>query len=244
LRWTYTPPDYFEESVEVVGRDHRMTIGNGVAEARIHAATFDATPGLRKRVHDELSARFLATKLLKRRPYELSDATVHDGRGNVTLEIASCRHEQIVTSQGNLEVLAYDDATGKVIIDTKRDQAEKDKEFVELAVRHGGDTVVRAMLNSFDQADKDPADACTHLHEIRDALSKAFGGDDAAKAALGIHKTKWSRFGFITCVLPLNQGRHRGDFVGTLRDATQEELDEARGIAREMIEAYLRTLTL
>jgi hypothetical protein len=41
---------------------------------------------------------------------------------------------------------------------------------------------------------------------------------------------------------PLNQGRHGGTASGPLRDASQSELDEARGIASAMIEGYLSYL--
>jgi hypothetical protein len=41
---------------------------------------------------------------------------------------------------------------------------------------------------------------------------------------------------------PLREGRHRGNSLGALRDATKEELETARKIAREMIEAYLAHL--
>ena len=42
--------------------------------------------------------------------------------------------------------------------------------------------------------------------------------------------------------MPLRQGRHRGNNVGVLRDATEGELVEARDYVRVMIEAYLQYL--
>lgn len=243
LRWTFTPPEYFEQTFEVEHSDYRMTIGSGTVEASIDAKTYQATADIRKTVHEELNARFLSAQVRNHRLYQLSSALVvrEGGRREFTLDAASGKY-LMVAMQGRLDVLAIDDATGKVIVDTKRDRIEKDNAFAELAARHAGNAIVQALLKSYGEAVKDPADELTHLYEIRDALREEFGGNEKAMAALAVSKTKWSRFGEITCVLPLNQSRHRGNNVGAHRDATQVELDEARDLARSIIEAYLRWL--
>jgi hypothetical protein len=41
---------------------------------------------------------------------------------------------------------------------------------------------------------------------------------------------------------PLAQGRHRGQQVGMMRDATDDELDEARKITQDLIEGFLRSM--
>jgi hypothetical protein len=51
-----------------------------------------------------------------------------------------------------------------------------------------------------------------------------------------------SRLGQLCNDEPLRQGRHNGRHVATLRDATDAELVEARGIAQNMIEAYVAHL--
>jgi hypothetical protein len=243
LRWTFTPPEYFEQTIEVQRPDYRMTIGSGIVEASIDEETYEATADMRKKVHEELSARFRSAQVCNHRPHQLSSAlVVREGeRGEFALDATSGKY-LVVAMQARLDVLAIDDATGKVLVDTKRERIRKDHAFAELAVQHAGNAVVQALLKSFDEAMNDPGDELTHLYEIRDALCKEFGKDDKARVALGISKPKWRRFGEITCVLPLNQSRHRGNNVGGLRDATQAELDEARNLAGSMIEAYLRSL--
>ena len=89
---------------------------------------------------------------------------------------------------------------------------------------------------------RDPDNELVHLYEIRDGLSKRFGDERAAKSALGIAPSAWSRIGQLCNDEALRQGRHRGKSVGGLRDATDAELMEARGIARSMIESYLQYL--
>ena len=89
---------------------------------------------------------------------------------------------------------------------------------------------------------RDPNNELVHLYEIREALSTKFAGENAARSALGISSSQWARLGQLCNNEPLWQGRHRGKTGGALRDATEGELTEARGIARAMIEAYLQHL--
>jgi hypothetical protein len=69
-----------------------------------------------------------------------------------------------------------------------------------------------------------------------------FGDEREARESLGISETKWDKLGTLANTDPLQQGRHRGRHLGSLRGATSEELTEARAIARMMIEAYLALL--
>jgi hypothetical protein len=82
----------------------------------------------------------------------------------------------------------------------------------------------------------------TILYEIRDALSIKFGGERNTCSILNVSKNEWSRFGRLANDEPLYEGRHRGENVGQLRHATESELAEVRGIARQMILAYLKYL--
>jgi hypothetical protein len=133
------------------------------------------------------------------------------------------------------------DKDGNVISDSKRDRIEKKKSLAELVATHRAtDGLVASMLRSYDAAVRDSKNELVHLYEIRDALSTKFGNESAARSALGISSSQWSRLGQLSNDEPLWQGRHRGKTGGALRDATESELTEARAIARAMIEAYLR----
>ena len=98
------------------------------------------------------------------------------------------------------------------------------------------------MLKSYNASVNDPNNELVHLYEIRETLSKKFGGETVTREALGISRNEWSRLGQLANKEPLKQGRHRGKDVGQLRDATEGELKEARTIARALIEAYLKYL--
>jgi hypothetical protein len=66
-------------------------------------------------------------------------------------------------------------------------------------------------------------------------------GDVEARQKLRITKTDWSRLGELANDAPLKEGRHRGGH-SELRHATAAELDQARKIARCLIEEFANQL--
>ncbi len=220
-----------------------MTIADGRVQAKIASAVFEADPDMRQRVHDALNDRFLGVQLFTHRAYELSRSTKTrvppDARRDIFIELEPAR---IVLSAGTVDI-QIKDKDGNVIADSKRDRIEKKKSLGELISTHRPtDSLLASLLKSQAAAVQDPNNELVHLYEVRDALSAKFGGENATRTALGIGSTPWSRFGQLCNNEPLRQGRHRGKTGGVLRDATEAELTEARGIARVMIEAYLRHL--
>ncbi len=243
LSWSFSPPDYFEEPIEILRQDYTMTIADGQVHANFDSAIYEAKPEARAELHDALNDRFLGVQLLTHRAYELSRPNVTrvhpDGRRDIFVEIEPI---SIKVSMGTVDVRLID-KDGNVIADSKRERIEKKKSLAELiAARRTKDTLLASLLQSHAAGVRDPNDELVHLYEIRDALSAKFGNDAATRTALGISRTQWSRFGALCNDEPLRQGRHRGENAGTLRDATDGELIEARGIARAMIESYLRYL--
>jgi hypothetical protein len=243
LEWRFSPPDYFEAPIAIARDDYTLTIADGKAEARIDCATYDANPLMRQALHDELSDRFLGVQLLSHRAYELSRSTmtrVHpDGRRDIFVEPEPAR---IVLTAHPVD-LQIRDKNGNIIADSKRDRIERKKSLADLVSAYrASDETLASLLRSHNAAVRDPNNELVHLYEIRDALSVKFGGEKTLRTALGISSSNWSRFGELCNVKPLRQGRHRGKIGGALRDATEAELAEARGIARSWIEAYLRYL--
>ncbi|SBT08345.1 putative ferric uptake regulation protein [Candidatus Propionivibrio aalborgensis] len=241
LEWNFTPPDYFEEAIAILRHDYAMNIADGKVEAKIESSIFTSNSSIRQALHDSLNDRFLGVQLLTHRPYELSKSTitrVHpDGRREMSIELESAC---FVISGGSVD-FQVTDKDGNVIADSKRDRIERKKSLAELVSAHrASDGLLGAMLRSYDAGVRDPNNELVHLYEIRDALSVKFGGEGSARAALAITASQWSRLGQLCNNEPLCQGRHRGKTGEVLRDATEAELAEARGIARAMIEAYLQ----
>ncbi len=241
LEWQFSPPDYFEEPINISRHDYTMSIADGKVEARIDSAIFDADPSLRQALHDGVNDRFLGVQLLSHRAYELSSSTMtrlhSDGRRDIYLDAEPGR---LVLSGVPIDIQVTD-KDGNVVVDSRRDRIAKKKSLAELVSTYRGtDGLLASLLRSYDAGVRDPDNELVHLYEIRDALSVKFGS--ATRSALGISSSDWSRLGQLCNNDPLRQGRHRGKYSGALRDATEGELTEARAIARAMVEAYLQHL--
>ncbi|MCB2218743.1 MAG: hypothetical protein KQH59_22000 [Desulfobulbaceae bacterium] len=145
----------------------------------------------------------------------------------------------IISITGGGVDIVHKDAAGNVIQDTRKERIQRRIGFVKLAANHLNNALAVALLRSYAAAVNDPRNELVHLYEIRDAPSRQFGGEAAAKSAANISRAEWFRLGQLSNDEPITQGRHRGKSLGSLREATNEELTEARGIARKMIEGYL-----
>jgi hypothetical protein len=248
LEWKFSPPDFFPEPIEpeplkISGQDYTMAIENGAARAEIDSAIYDTNPDeIREGLHRALNARFLAAQLRNHRRYELSGSTVimhPDGRRDTLVELESMN---IKLTGGTVDFLVTN-KLGEVIADSKRDRIEKEKRSAAMIDAHQGDDTLASMLRGKQRAVEHPDHELVRLYEIRDALSERFHRNlNAIKTAIGITDDQWDRFRDLCNNEPLNQGRHGGTASGPLRDASQSELDEARGIASAMIEGYLSYL--
>jgi hypothetical protein len=242
LEWTFSPSDYFEDLVHIKRDDYEMVIDSGKVEAKIKPDVYQKNAKMREDLHRALNDRFLGVQLLTHKSYQLSKASMYrlhpDGRKDVTLFVESC---EIVSLVGGVDLIVRD-KNGNVVSDSKKDRIKKKKELAELVEKYRKkDATLSSLLKSYQMSVNDPNNELVHLYEIRDALSKKFGGESAARDALNISSTQWSRFGQLANNEPLKQGRHRGKFE-SLRDATEAELMEARNFARHLVESYLMYL--
>ena len=239
LEWSFTPKDYFEDEIRIEREDYEMVIKNGLVKARIKPEVYNQEHAMRDSLHKSLNDRFLGVQLLTHKQYDLSKASMcrlhPNGRKDVTIFPESCVMTMTV---GSVDLIVKD-KDGNVVSDSRRDRVEKKKELADLAEKHSSDAVAASLLESYKAAVNDPENELVHLYEIRDALSKLFKGETPARQALGLSSSEWSRIGKLANSEPLKQGRHRGKSAGELRDATEDELAEARNISRSFVEAYL-----
>jgi len=239
LEWSFSPPDFFEDSIHLERDNYEMTIENGKVVAKIKPPVFETNPTMRDDLTNSLNDRFLGVQLLTHKPYQLSKASMcrlhPDGRRDITVFAEPCVARATVTAE-----IIITDKDGNVIIDSKRDRITKKKQLSDLSEKYRkSDPTVASVFNSYKMAVNEPNNELVHLYEIRDALSKRFGGESAARQALSISSQEWSRLGLLANHEPLKQGRHRGKNIGVLRDATESELIEARHIGRAFVEAYI-----
>lgn len=243
LEWSFSPPNYFEEPIEISRENYTMKIEAGEVTATIDYAVFNKNPSLQIELYESLNNRFLAAQLLSHQMYELfSSRMTHvdrDGHKHIFIGLSSA---SMLVTAGHLDFI-HTDKDGNIISDSGRDRIEKKKNLAELVAKHKpNDVLATALLLSYNAAVTDPNNELVHLYEIRDALHKKFGNENSVRKKLSITSYQWSRLGELSCNESLRQGRHRGKFVGALRDATEQELAEAREISRSMIESYLQYL--
>lgn len=242
LEWRFTPADFFGEPVTATRDGYALYLADGSAEAQIDGARFAAHKGMRDQVHRELAGRFAAAQLLRHQPYELSGPkTVKvrpDGIRDIFIEVQGLA----CTITGGTVGVSITDPSGNVVYDSEQVRLDEAKAFMDRVARHTADTLLDALLHSYEAAVRDPDNELIHLYELRDALAAHFGGDREARTALGVSANEWSRFGQLCNAGPLRQGRHRGNSAGALRDATESELGEARAFAKKMLTGYLEIL--
>ena len=242
LEWTFSPKDFFEDEITIQRDGYVLSIKYGEVEARIDPVIYDNEHKMRDVLHKSLEDRFLGVQVLTHKPFELSKSSMHrlysDGRKDVTIFPESI---SITCTMGSVDFIVKD-KDGNVVSDSRKDRINKKLEIAELAERHSADIVAAALLKSYKSSVTDPANELVHLYEIRDALSSCFSGERSACDALNLDQNDWSNLGRLANHEPLKQGRHRGRSAGELRDATDAEINEARAIARNFVEAYLNYL--
>jgi hypothetical protein len=260
IDWHYTPADFFPGRLneQVLGCD--LTFEGGTVLARVPAEIFEVTPSLQRQIHRWLDTRFKVQQFRTAKTYELSAGSLteyrHDGgrivNGSVTINCKATVtvEAQILDSGGNV---IFDTAAERARLKTEHEMKKADilqlDTQIEAALKEYYDqespaqaALVESLLTSDRAACNDPEDELVYLYELRDGLSKHFGGEGPARQALGITRSEWSDFGKLANDAPVRQGRHRGKFPGELRAATDEELIEARRFAKKLLLKFLMYL--
>lgn len=243
LEWNFSPADYLEEETPLSWNGIPLEIAGGRIACKIPASMYDPAHRLRALLHDWIRDYFLGVETVSRKRFHLSDASVvrlrPDGKKDATIFAESISLKWEV---GEVDLVARD-KEGNIVSDTRRDRIQRKRKFGELAAKYRSqDKLAKSLLDSHHAAVKDQENELIHLYEVRDALATHFGGEGEARTALGISRAQWSTLGRLANDEPILQGRHRGKQIGELRNATSEELGEARTIAFAMISAYFEYL--
>ncbi|MCK9398308.1 MAG: hypothetical protein M0Q44_22320 [Methylobacter sp.] len=242
IEWTFSPINYFEEPVEFRCRNETIRIDKGRAESRIPPDRYAPDHSICDQLHKELNLKFLAGQIFNHQPYTLNKPSILQGNNiTVAIEGLSCR-----TTVGNIDLIQYD-KSGNVVGDSKKERIEEQNNFIVLVSKHSSDSLLVKMMMHYDEAVRDSCKEFVHLYNIRGAIA-TLGGEEGSRNTLGdiISKTewrkKWSALGKLCNDSEIKQGRHTGENKGPLRDATEEELQEARSVARFFIEHYVNYL--
>lgn len=241
LEWKYKPHNYFEQPISIDGDGWNIKIDDGEAVAFIDHQVFKNEESLTEELTNLILSRFHGVQLLKHRAFKLEKCVRTDikenGKRVTFLEVHSN-----VQFQASVDCIILDE-DGKVNLDSKKKGSKYEDRISSLISKYRkNDKVLDHILNFFSDAISDPDDELTHLYNIRDSLKDVFGSKNEIIKNLGINKSDYDRFGKLTNYLPLNEGRHKGTSIGSLRDATQSEKNEARRIAAKFIHSYMNHL--
>lgn len=233
----YEPADFFEAPVALALKHGNLSAENGKALYVLSIPVDPLPEGLREEVRGEVERVFKLRQMLVRRPFEVQGPNLtqySQGGGGRTIYVGTA---ETLCMAGTVDVVVKN-AAGIVTHDSRAERIAAHNAFITSLLPKLGDGVLLAMVNSFCKATEDLDNELVHLFEVRDAAESLFGGPMAARAALTVPRRDWDDLGRIACDEPLRQGRHRGIHATRLRDATPEELERARSVARKIIEAY------
>jgi hypothetical protein len=243
LEWKYEPAGFLTSTHRVSTASADVVFEGGAVTATLHQPQGPVPEQILEELQAVLDGVLVAQQLLHHKPYRLSGPKIrqHCPDGKIDSAISVSAGEMLII--GEQVDFVITNAQGNVVIDTAAERAAQHGAFIDqVAVAAQKSKLVGKLLASYRTAVADPSNELIHLYEIRDALKKHFGKEDEAIRALGIRKADWKRLGTLANTEPLEEGRHRGRHPSGLRKASQDELNEARRIARALIEAYARTL--
>lgn len=242
VEWGYTPADFFPRSFSQCVAGQWFQVGRGCVKATIDTAHQEWSESLPDALHGVVLWMFQRQQVRNYRQFELLHYTVqHVAEDGSTSWSTS--HAGVLTMSGDLAT-CHLASNGNPVQGGLSPGGSQEERLILASISRDmvSDAVLCKMLNSLGRAIDDQANELVHLYEIRDALRKRFDGEAKARPALGVSSTDWKRLGRLANDYALRQGRHRGEHAGELRDATPDELEQARSIARDMIDAYIRYL--
>jgi hypothetical protein len=239
LEYTYEPSTLFEEATSVVTELGILSLDSGSAVLTLITPTKPVPRELIAKATLSVRTALQARQMLTRRSFKLGGPNVTHHHDDGARDIVVIAETGVLKITGHAPDIRITGPNGEVIRDTKKERLERDKELLNLLVAKASTSATaRRMLESFGQSIDDSPNELVHLYEIRDAAADHYGGDGKARTALTITKADWSLLGRLANDEPLHQGRHRGRRAEMLRSATEEELDHARRISRQILEAF------
>lgn len=228
LEWSYEPSDFFEAPYRHATGDFELMIEDGRVAATVTIPSDPLPQDLEARIGAFLKNTFLVRKLQVRRQYNLEGPRIYQyssSHKNVSISVETAA---VLVMAGQADFVLRD-AVGNILRDSKAERiAQHSAALAFLASKLEQSPTLRSLFDSYSRSIDDPDDELVHLYEVRDALLRQYGSEQAARNALGISKTEWQWLGFLANVEPLEQGRHRGKHSHGRRPATEAELEEAR----------------
>ncbi len=245
LEWPYRPADLFETPYCWQTDDYTLVANAGTVLVTLATPSDPIDARLQSQITKKVQGLFSARQLLVHRTVELESVRVcqHRSDGGKERSVSFTAKLPFAGAFEHLSVSEESDvvihnASGTVVQDSKSKRIAEHTKFIDsIMPKVSSSETLDALLESYNAAVADPANELVHLYEIREALAEHYGGNDEARRKLLISQNEWKRFNMLANVLPLKEGRHRGQH-SELRHATAAELSEARKIVRKWIHSF------
>jgi hypothetical protein len=238
LAWSYEPSDFFEVPYEHQEADFCLTAGDGSIVARLSTPQDPIPSALRARIRNLVDNLLLVRQLHDHRHFESQGPNVRQFEGELKHVYEEVTGSFTIGAGMQIDFI-HQNAAGNVIRDSRAERiAAHTVDLDRMSVALARSPELRSMATSYRRSVDDPGNELVHLYEIYDTVMTHFGGKGAAVKALSVSEKRFRRLGRLSCREPLEQGRHRGKHPTSRRPATPTELDEARGIAMQVIKAF------
>lgn len=237
--FTYEPTTCLEQALALEHAGWQVRLDSGTAVAW-RGGVHDDLRALEEHARGLVTRAVQAAQLVEKAAFSVSPCagivvhTADGGKGTVILASTGA-----LVLKGHRADLAITGPDG-VRVDTRRDRVSRKHRLAAALVRVGDELALHRMLRSFEVAMRTPADELVHLFEIWETFETAVAGTN--RDLYQANRARGQRLGRMANGMPLTQGRHRGQHFQQLRDATVQELGEAREIAVSLIEAYAAQL--
>lgn len=257
VEWKFSPEKFFEDEFSETIEDVCLDFQPGIIQGTLGFIDYEQAESLLQKLHPHVERLFQLVQMQNHSLYDLRYGMIfqkkQDGTRKIPLGVSIGPVQLSIRSNVSVD---RDDQTIWCA------QEEKIKLRKKVA-KYSNNLVLQRLLRSYSAAVSDPEDELIHLYEIRDALATRFNGKDRAMQELtkiqelikerlemerlrkeyGKKSDPWKILGDLANQKPILQGRHRGERgINQLRSATEEELNDARKIAKILIESYLNYL--
>jgi hypothetical protein len=249
VEWKFSPENFFEDEFSETIEGVCLDFQSGIIQGSLGLIDYEQADAVLQKLHPHVQRLFQVVQMQSHSLYDLPYGMIFQKRPDGTRKIPIS--VSIGPAQFSIKSNISVDRDGQTIWCAREEKSKLRKKVAT----YSKDLILQRLLRSYSAAVSYPEDELIHLYEIRDALATRFKdekGKSRAIQELTVGKSEkersyikkgWQRLGELANSLPVSQGRHRGEIlVNQLRSATEEELNDARKIARTLIEFYLAYL--
>lgn len=239
-KWHYEPESFIEEVQQFEFEDIQIEMSGGDITAHLDIETHESNSNLYEELQKLIEDLLNGISISSHSDFSLNKGSIEKENEKGGNDITVFLEPATVTVTGLDADFRITDPEGNVIKDTKQERIKGHHEFAKLISSAPNDPLLNLLIDSYKNAIQDPEDELVHLYEILEFLQTKLGNRNDIRDKLGISKTQLRRLATLANTNPLNQGRHRGSNPKNLRDATKQEINEARVIAKSLISRYAR----